>query len=478
MAQPEYLLIDIDELEEHHKYLLRSGLGNEEFLESEWNHMGFKLKNFLSLDGRPRTIKQETTGSESRAMRLLRVLCCNIILPSIRGRESRSTAADSTEPRPYTKSRELPPASAAILAKFREKRKEQETREKDEAFFRHHKVERYDWSKYDPDASDDDVDVWKIKPSTDMDEISMASYEPCFPSEYESSIHEPSFPSDFGSSTLSLKPSFLMCPEQPRLPAVCAKTVPPVLSNRSLDPKGAEDSADVSRQTRCAVVSQKAHMPEKSSGEGAPKPGRKHLVRENWSINPPRPLEPSTDHSSSTPFSSGSSKSGSTSGVSSSSVVSDNSGASTIRPRSLRRSERRNSIVTVIGPETPKTKVSLSRGQPKQKPRLVIEPPSIQPPGEIPPMENMAQPPPITRSRNHSRRKSLQMPLASPRIGDGSRPPLCGSAYEGSRNYCGCDSIDCRECRNTTTLEKYFPFEQHGGVLPKRDSTRQSLYYT
>ncbi|KAK8100827.1 hypothetical protein PG999_011201 [Apiospora kogelbergensis] len=308
MAPPDYLFLDIDQLEDHHKYLLKSGLGKEEFLESEWNCMGIKLKNFLSFDGRPRVRDQETPGSESGAMRLLRVLSCNIILPSIRGRGSRSSVAYSTEPQSYTKSKELPPTAAALLAEIREKKKQQKAKEADEAFFRHHKVERYDWSKYDPDASDDDVDVWKLKPEWDSDESSVVSCEPCSPSEYESSIHEPRFPSDFGSSTLSLGDSLLMCPEQPeqpRLPTRIARTVPPVIPNRSLTTQLDESIADVARQMRRITVSDTRKEP---SGAGTTMPGEERHATDTRSTDSHRSVKALDKHAPLTGFSSKSKK--------------------------------------------------------------------------------------------------------------------------------------------------------------------------
>lgn len=466
MAQPDnYLFLDPDNLAEHHKYMFKTGLGEEEFLESEWNCMGMKLKAFLSFDGRPRVRgisppDKDTTEPETKAMRRMRVLCCQIILPNSKGGASYSTTNNSTEHRSDIKGKELPPIAAGIMASIREKRRQEEEKETDKAYYRHHKVERYDWSQYDPDASDDDVDVWKVKPLAEPDELSMASYEPCSPSDDGSSIEEPNFPSDFGASTLSL----LTGPEQPRLPALCARTVPPVLSNRSLDRRGVKDSFGVSKETR---------------RRKDPTPDKEDCTPDTQSVHSPRLGKALSDAPSAT-SSSKSSKCVSKSGpLASSSAISVSSRDSTTRPGSSQRSAGQDSAVTAIQhPVSPKSKVSLSRTPSNRKAGLTTEPPPMHPSGENLPPEDATRPPSTTRPRHHSRRRSLQMPMASPRIGEKSRPPLSGSAYGGSRNYCGCEAVDCRECRETTTPEKYFPFEHQGALLPKRDSSRHSQYYT
>ncbi|KAK8038050.1 hypothetical protein PG994_014817 [Apiospora phragmitis] len=231
MAHPDYYFLDPDEMEEHHN-----------------------SRTSLSFDGRPRvrgitTPDQDTTETESKAMRFMRVLCCQIILPHIRGKGPRDIANGTTEHKSGTKAKVPPPVIKDLLASIRTRREKQKAKEADEAFFRPRKVERYDWSKYDPEASDDDVDVWKVKSLSEPDESSVVSYEPCSPSDDGSSIHEPEFPSDFGSSTLSFGDSLLMSPEQPLLPAICANTVPPVRSNRFLDSKqGTVDSVGLSRE--------------------------------------------------------------------------------------------------------------------------------------------------------------------------------------------------------------------------------------
>ncbi|KAK8012596.1 hypothetical protein PG991_009971 [Apiospora marii] len=464
MAQPDYLSLDPDELQEHHKYMLKTGLGEEKFLESEWNCMGMKLKAFLSFDGGPRV--QETTEPESKAMRVMRVLCCQIILPNSKQGASASKANDSTEHRSSIKGTELPPAAADMLASIREKRRLQKGKEEDEAYYRHHKVERYDWNQYDPDASDDDVDVWKVKPSSEPDELSVASYEPCSPSDDGSSIGSPVLPSDFGASTLSFGASLLTGPERPplprTLPSICARTVPPVLSSRSLDKRGVGDSVGVSHETR-------RRRDPTQDGE--------HRTLNTQSVDPPRVGNVPGNN---TPFAASlksresvSSSGPSSPSSSSSSATSANSRDSTIRPGSSQ-----GSVVMVIESVTPKSKVSLARSPSNQKARLTTEHPVIHSEEENPPPEDQTRPPTTARPRLHSRRKSLQMPMASPRIGERSRPPLSGSAYGGSRNYCGCDADDCRECRETTTPEKYFPFEHQGALLIKRDSKRHSQYYT
>ncbi|KAK7966621.1 uncharacterized protein PG986_000898 [Apiospora aurea] len=419
MESPDYLLLDPDELEEHHKYMLKTGLGKEEFLESEWNCMGIKLKNFLSFDGHPRVRSTTTPGqgakeTHSNALRIMRVLCCQIILPSMENRGPRAAANDSSENSSGTKGKEPPLVVADLLASIRERRQKEKAKEADEAFFRPRKVERYDWSKYDPDASDDDVDVWKMKSASVPDGASMASYEPCSSSEDGSSIHEPSFPSDFGSSNISLGSSMLMSPEQPRLPTICARTVPPVRSNRYLGNPGPVGSDSLSRDLR-----------RLAARDRDPKPDREHTASGSLSVEPLRLVKAiGKDSSSTTP----SSKSkGSTSGRSSSSVTSGKSQASTIRPGSSQRSEGHDSVITVIErPVTLKAAVSLSRTQSKRKARIATEPHAAQSSDTVPPPEDKPRAPKTARPRNHTRRSSLQMPLASPRIGGGSRPPLVG----------------------------------------------------
>lgn len=464
MAPPDYLSLDPDELEEHHKYMLKTGLGEEKFLESEWNCMGMKLKAFLSFDGRGEPRVQETTESESKAMRIIRVLCCQIILPNSKRGASSSNANDPTERRPGIKGTELlPPAAAGLQAAICEKRRQKKEKEDDEAYYRHHKVERYDWDQYDPDASDDDVDVWKVKPLSEPDASSVASYEPCSPSDDGSSIGEPVLPSDFGASTLSFGASLLTGPEQPPLPAICARTVPPVLLNHSLDEQVVGDSVGVSRETR----RRKAPTPDEDR------------TPDTRSVDSPKLVEVPGEN---TPLASYSKSrddvSRSSSSSSSSSVTSANSRASTIQPGSSHRSTGQASVITVIKSGTPEPRVGLSRSPSYQKARLTTESPVIRSREEDPLPEVKTRPPTTARPRHHARRRSLQMPMASPRIGERSRPPLSGSAYGGSRNYCGCDAVDCRECRETTTPEKYFPFEHHGALLPKRDSGRHSPYYT
>ncbi|KAK8034501.1 hypothetical protein PG993_009496 [Apiospora rasikravindrae] len=351
MESPDYLSLDPDELEEHHKYMLKTGLGKEEFLESEWNCMGIKLKTFLSFDGRPRirsttTSVKEASETHSNALRIMRVLCCQIILPSIEKRGPRSAANASSENNSGTKRKEPPPVVADLLASIRERREREKAKEADEAFFRPRKVERYDWSKYDPDASDDDVDVWKMKSVPEQDGASMASYEPYSPSEDGSSIQEPSFPSDFGSSTLSLGSGMLMSPEQPRLPAICARTVPPVRSNRFLGKPGPVGSDGLSRDMRRLAVRNRD-----------PKPDREHDTSGSMSAEPLRLVKAIGESSPST-RSCPKSK-GSTSGRSSSSATSSKSRASTVRPGSSQRSEGQDSVVTVIEhPVTPKTAIA------------------------------------------------------------------------------------------------------------------------